>query len=198
MNLLSMIFVCSTVSTFTLVNSVQAEEQYHHEHGHEHENHHREYTEHKAHEHGAANMQLMILKDEVLMQVESPLFNMLGFEHQANNKQQKKLFTQQLKLIEQTNLIELDGKAQCVLDSQKVQHPFENAYAHHNHDENKHRDISFEYHFHCKEASNLKQINTEKLFKTWPHLHKLRVEWIYQNQQSAAELSREIPVLNFK
>jgi len=198
MNLLSKIFAYSVVGTFTLVGSVQAE--YHHNHEH----HHEEYTEHKAHEHGTANMQLVMMENQVLIEVVSPLFNMLGFEHLANNKQQQKIIAKQLKLIEQAELIALDSKAECSLESKIVQHPFAKSHdshghhEHNNHDESKHRDITFEYHFHCKQPANLKQVNTDKLFKAWPNLHKLRVEWIYHNHQSAIDLAPTTPLLNFE
>jgi len=199
MLVLSRFFIVLITSSLCLSGPALAGDHHHHEHDHSH-NQHKNHHGYQAHEHGVANMQLVIMENEILIEVHSPLFNMLGFEHQANSSTQQKLIQQQLQLINQAKLIELDAKAQCQVLSKTVKHPFENKLQAKDQDtpQAKHRDIHFEYHLRCQKPRNLKQINMDNLFSAWQHLQSLRVEWIYHNHQSAVKLTREMPVLSFE
>lgn len=185
------------------ISAAFAEHNHNHQHHHDHAPHHQAHSTHKAHEHGVAQMQLVMAEDKLLIQIESPLFNMLGFEHQAHNKEQHQLVEQQLQRIQQAQLFKLNSQAQCVLESKQVNHPFADSHdSHQHHDhahhESKHRDIDFEYHFHCKQPGKLQQVDTKPLFQAWPNLHNLRVEWINHHHQSAATLNRSSTILRFE
>lgn len=181
---------------------VSSSEGHHHDHhGHNHDHHQ------QAHEHGIAAMQLVIVEDDVLVEVKSPLFNVIGFEHEARNQEQTNAIKKQLAKIDDGTLIQFNNKAQCKLTGKHLHHPFkhvlkDNQHKHNHdadHDSNtSHRDLSFEYQFKCKQPKALKSINTQALFQSWNNLQKLRVEWVYHNHQSAITLNRKHPVILFE
>jgi len=200
-------------SLFSLNNQAIAET--HHEYGHEHDsehNHtHEQYAEQSAHEHGVALMQFVIDEHHVLIEVSSPLYNVIGFETEPSTPEQVAVFQKQLTAIDKGELLRFNPQAQCQLKNKTVDNPFPKMKAHdhavheheHQHDghehhmEHAHTNLSFEYQLHCQNPEQLTQLDTQPLFKAWSNLQTLRVEWIYQNQQSAKTLDRNQPVLLF-
>ena len=180
------------------------EEEHHHEaqhemhHQHEHENHHehKHHHEQHAHEHGVAQMQMVAVENDILIEVDSPLYNVVGFEHAPNNAQQTAAFEQQLKAISKGNLFTINPEAQCHLESQKTQQPIKTAQSQKQEShEQTHKNIRFEYQLHCKKPANIREINAQPLFASWTNLQTLKVEWIYNHTQSANTLSRNQPLL---
>jgi len=174
---------------------VQANEEHQHQESHGHEQH--------AHVHGVAQMQMVIAGKDVLIEVASPLFNVVGFEHKPNNEQQKKAFKQQVSAISKGDLITLTAEAQCRLESHDIDHPFAENHAHNEHEhghgsEHAHKNMRFEYQLHCESPQKLNDVNTQPLFTAWPNLQKLNVEWINNNRQSAKTLSPDQPLLTFQ
>ena len=174
-----------------------------------------------AHVHGIAKMQMVIAGKDVLIEVASPLFNVVGFEHKPNSAQQKKAFKQQVSAILKGDLITLNAKAQCRIEPSDIDHPFADSHAHnehehknehkhqsnhaHKHEDNHagdykqtHNNMRFEYQLHCENPQNLNDVNTQALFTAWPNLQKLNVEWIYNNRQSAKTLTPEQPLLSLQ
>lgn len=180
-----------------------------HNHEHQHSDHHAtsEQAHIGAHEHGVAQMFLTIVDNAVLVEVKSPLYNMLGFEHKPNNPEQKAAIKQQMQAIKSGTLIQVSDAAKCTLTQQQLSNPFhhdkdeaKHSSEHHHHEHNAmkgHKDLSFEYQFNCKQPQELNKVNAMPLFKAWPNLQNLRVEWIYKNQQSATTLSPNSASINF-
>lgn len=190
---------------------VQANAEHQHSETHHHEQH--------AHVHGVAQMQMVIAGKDVLIEVASPLFNVVGFEHKPNDAQQKKAFKQQVSAISKGDLITLTAQAQCRLESNDIDHPFADSHAHNEHEnENEHKhqsnhaheddhasdykkthnNLRFEYQLHCENPQNLNDVNTQPLFTAWPNLQKLNVEWINNNRQSAKTLTPDQPLLSLQ
>jgi|GEM_PF-1122951 len=186
----------SLTTPFALAN-----EAHQHSGSHNHEQH--------AHVHGVAKMQMVIAGKAVLIEVASPLFNVVGFEHKPNNEQQKKAMKQRVSAISKGDLITLTAQAQCRLESNDIDLPFADSHAHNEH-EHEHKDdhssdykqthnnLRFEYQLHCESPQNLNDVNTQPLFTAWPNLQKLNVEWVYNNRQSAKTLSPDQPLLTLQ
>lgn len=185
----------------------------HHEHLHEHDHEQPNHYEQMAHEHGVAQMFLTVVGEEVLIEVKSPLYNVIGFEHQPNNLEQKTAIKQQMQRIKTGQLIQISAAAKCEMTQQQLNNPFhhkndELKHDEHNHNNEKHsnehaehkahKDLSFEYQFHCKQPQALNNVNAQPLFKAWPNLQNLRVEWIYKNHQSALTLTADAPSISFE
>lgn len=218
MKLIKKTLYSTAVSALLYALPLQAEQ---HHHGHHSDHQHGHDYQQTAHEHGIAEMQLTIVENDVLIEVKSPLYNVLGFEHKAKNSSQKSTIAKQLKRIESGELITLDTAAQCQLTNKHIHHPFKDElhqhdhkeHAHHKHSHNEHhghdnqhnhaaakthRDLSFEYQYRCANPKALKTINSAALFSAWSHLSQLRVEWIHHNHQSAMTLTKTAPVIAFE
>ena len=154
-------------------------------------------------------MQFVIDEQHVLIEVSSPLYNVIGFESEPSTPEQLAIFQKQLDAIDRGELLRFNPEAGCQLKNKTVDNPFPKMKAHdhavheHSHDDHKHpleqghTNLSFEYQLHCQNPEQLTQLDTQPLFKAWMNLQTLRIEWIYQNQQSAKDLDRNQPVLLF-
>ena len=183
---------------------------------HAHEQHSHNHTMHAAHEHGVAEMQLTIVKDQAMIEVNSPLFNVVGFEHAVRNDAQAKRIEEQIEKIKHAQLFKLGTDKQCKIASVQVQQPFSKTHDQHLHEDNhkhdhdghhedhttheqktesSHRDLSFAYQYQCQDTGSIRQLDTSQLFHQWSNLQHLRVEWIFNHHQSAATLHRENPIL---
>jgi hypothetical protein len=90
------------------------------------------------HVHGEANLFIAMEKGTVLVELESPADNILGFEHAPSTDQQKSLLATQFKKLEDyTSLISLN-KGECKQTSVDIESPFEAEDHHDGHDHGKH------------------------------------------------------------
>ena len=207
------IFASLLVAALTASQTIAADHEHQHPHDNEHRHAHSQHTQ-TAHEHGVAQMSLTIVKNDVLIEVTSPLYNVIGFEHKPKNDEQRINFKQQIKVINNAKLVQLNNSAQCSLVEVNLVNPFHHPDRHdemhhqhndkHNHDHkhgnhmhSTHKDMSFEYQLHCDAPEKITTVNAEALFKAWPNLKNLRTEWIFQNKQSAANLTPENTSVNF-
>ena len=182
------------VTSFTLLSSLAiAGEHHHHDHDHYTEHTHAHH-EQNPHEHGVAQMFLTMVDHDVLVEVKSPLYNVVGFEHAPKNQQQQQQLQNQREAIQAGDLIQLDQAAQCQQKSAKIMSATHNQQS----EQTGHRDLSFEYQWHCQQPKAIKNINMQRLFQTWPHLQTLRVEWVHQHHQSAMTLQPDTPVIHFE
>jgi len=85
-------------------------------------------------------MYLTIVNQDILVEILSPLYNMLSFEHKPKTMEQKRLAAAKLTTIKNANLININPAAQCQLKQQSMHNPFEDAS-----NQSDHKDISFEY-----------------------------------------------------
>ena len=157
---------------------------------------------HAAHEHGVAQLNLVQIENNVVLEVTSPAFNVFGFEHKPHTKQEKVLVKARLKTMNNGGLVMFDADANCQLKETKLKNPFTDGYEEHEHEEHDHeehdheehhahRDIHVEYTFTCKRPQALSLINLEPLFKNWSQLEQVRTQWVIGNLQSSATVIRQ-------
>ncbi|MFK5893399.1 MAG: DUF2796 domain-containing protein, partial [Pseudomonadota bacterium] len=53
-----------------------------------------------------------------------------------------------------------------------------------------HTDISVSYSYHCQQMQHLKSINAEGLFKHFPNIQSIKVQWVSEKSQSAKTLTK--------
>lgn len=98
----------------------------HHDH-HEHKGHaHHGKHEQHAHEHGVATLNIAASGDEVLVELDSPADNIVGFEHQPHTDKQKFAVKNALaKLNKPTeHMLSFSSAAGCTLHEADVDSPF--------------------------------------------------------------------------
>lgn len=144
----STIVLTSSFFMAASMNAVIAADHKHHEHKHDHEE--KQSKQLSAHEHGVAKMNIAALGKEVQIQLESPAFNVVGFEHQPKTKKQKKLVKKVEKLLAKPNRLISIGAASCTVEHVKVNSPFAKD-DHLDHSGHKHHDDHKDEHKEHKE-----------------------------------------------
>jgi len=168
-----------------------------------------------AHEHGIAEMNLVVADGNILVEFQSPAYNVFGFEHKPHDETQVQKMHQQVHAIKTGALLQPSLAAQCQFELAAMHNPFatENPahgdehkkyterHEHEQHDDHdaehssQHKNIHFEYAYHCQKPEQLQHLDASALFKAWPQLHKVRVQQIIGNQQSASELTQSKTLL---
>lgn len=173
---------------------------------HQHDTHHEEVTAtQQAHVHGIAQLFLVLENDQLSIELHSPAMNMLGFEHKANNPEQKAIEQKTLKVLTAADSLFQFEPDQCQiskvrvdidgLDTPSHQHAENKALEHESHKEHHadhheslgHRDIEAHYQYHCKQAKGLHSVTTN-ISSSFPGIQSLQVQWIANGRQGAITL----------
>ncbi len=87
------------------------------EHDHEGETEHRE---HGAHVHGAAALMIAWSGNEMAIDLESPAYNILGFEYAPTSDEERALFDERVAALEAGGLLLINPAAECAVVSADV------------------------------------------------------------------------------
>ncbi len=173
-----------------------------------------------AHVHGEAELNIVFEGQKLLVELESPSFNLVGFEHEPKTLEQKNLVKKTIELLENfKSVANLSEEASCNIIDTKVStsmkgveeglgehhedehHEDEHHEDEHHEDEHQHseKEIHSEffatYFLTCTRPENLKSIEL-KLFSTFGLMEEVDVQMISQGRQDFAELNSENPNLN--
>lgn len=129
----------------------------------------------KAHLHGAAKLDVVIEGNRVLVNLDSPLDNIIGFEHLPRTTAEHKSVSEaKIRLSQATTMVQPNPEAQCKASSQMLESPvFEASGAK---TTEHHLDIEAQYEFTCANPQELRQIQVG-LFSAFPRLQKLQVQY---------------------
>ncbi len=115
-----------------------------------------------AHQHGLAKLQLISGKTQLDVQLQMPMMNLVGFEHQPESNEEKKILQQQLEMIGNIALwLQTNPQAACQLTNVK---PNIDMDSDHDHDEHKHdhheehEDFKISFSIPCSSIKDLKSI----------------------------------------
>ena len=173
---------------------------------------------HEAHEHGAAQLNIAVDGAQVSISLESPLANLLPFEHIPTTAEQKKQVKNMARRMRQAaTLFQLTPAAECrfvmaTLASDKLDAelldptiPLESARA----DEGKaqsgkekktakeeHGDLDANFSFICAKPNDLNSVDI-RLFAVWPNLEKIEVRAATPKGQRAAGLTAKKHVVSW-
>ncbi len=168
-----------------------------------------------AHQHGVADLNIAISKNDLVIELHTPADNILGFEFMPKTDQQKQKLNHSLSLLKQPDsLFEISKQAQCDLKQTQINNPFEpkkmdeNAHKKHDqhdehdqhekHDEHEtHTEFEIQYSYHCQQPNHLTDLKTNGLFKHFPNFVTLKVQWVNNSQQSATTVTKEATAVNF-
>jgi len=158
-----------------------------------------------AHQHGVVVLDIAWSNQQLAIELHSPADNILGFEHEPKNKQQQQSLTNSLLVLKQANtLFALSTEAKCTLSDVQIETPFasEEEHKHNEHEEHEeheeHTDISALYSYHCLLAQHLKRISLDGLFKHFPNIETVKVQWVTEQKQSAKILNKTDMLIEFK
>ena len=162
-----------------------------------------------AHVHGEAELNIVFESRELLMELESPSFNLVGFEHEPKSLDQHKLVENTIKSMKDFRQIaSISPEADCKLidasisttmkglgDGRKEYHEDDHHEDDHQHSAKEiHSEFSATYSLRCDKPENLKSIQLE-LFNTFELMEEIVVQMIIQGKQGFAELNPDNPNL---
>ena len=211
--------VLATLLMLLIANPIKAEKHHESESHDDHKDGSAESLE--AHVHGAAELFVVLDGQELEIELHSPAANLLGFEHEARNAEEK----EQVENLKQTlanadNLFKI-GSGACELNNQEldlgnlaIDDSAHDDEAHHDekhedeehgnehhedgdHDEEAHSDIEAQYRYSCKQADKIRSLETS-ITSEFPSIESLEVQWIVNGRQGAAVLKNSQREVVFK
>lgn len=145
-----------------------------------------------AHEHGQAQLQLVLSNNQIELMFTSPAYNLAGFEHQARTSQEKQRLADVHDWLKTTPLI-TRASGGCTITAAQVRLGGE-PHDHHNHGDHSssHRDFEVTQQLNC-EADADDGIFRSGLPARFPELEVLTVEWVGPSGQGSARVTSAAP-----
>lgn len=138
--------------------------------------------EHAAHEHGVARLNVSIGAKTVSIELESPLANLLSFEHTPGSEAEKAEAKEMENTLKKADTLFIFPKAaNCKLAEVKLSMT-------HLEEESEHIDLDGDFDFECQNTAAISTIGVE-LFKPFPNIEEIEAQVVTEKSQSAAELT---------
>lgn len=164
-----------------------------------------EHREHEAHEHGVAEMSVAWSGQDLLIDLETPGFNVLGFEYAPASDAEKRLFAESMVALESGVFLAFNAEAACTLLEAEVDSAYAEAAdqdhadeAEHEGEAETHSDIDAAYSVRCENPAQLSTLDLSGLFTQFPNFAELRVQWVSDTAQSAQDLTPGAAVLELR
>ncbi|MBR9883136.1 MAG: DUF2796 domain-containing protein [Oceanospirillales bacterium] len=166
------------------------------------------------HVHGAAELQVVLDGQLLSLSLQSPAYNLVGFEHAPKTEEEKAMLAElDTTMRSPSNWIKLPDAAGCALDHAEVgqheemtlnDHDDEHSHDHDHDHENgsnaehmdEHMDLSFDYRLTCRSPQAIESA-TVTLFERYPALESIEAQ-IISETQSIQTLGADNPQIRFK
>jgi hypothetical protein len=144
-----------------------------------------------SHNHGEAQLSLVLDGDQIAFTLASPAANLVGFEHAPENEaQQTKINNAKQTLGDLSSFLGLSSAVNCEPVEQSVHWSLDEEHEEHEENETAHSEFEADFLLACKNMAQLKWIDVN-LFDLFPAIEKIRVEAILPNFQTASVLTSE-------
>lgn len=181
------------------VHEAEVAQEEDHEAEHDEEEEHRE---HGAHEHGAATLTVAWSGSEMEVELDSPGFNLFGFEYEPSAAEDIQVVEEAVAALEAGDLLVFNAEAGCQLTDATVTTEWEAEEEHaeeeHAEEGEVHSDVQGHFALVCSSPDDIRSLDLTALFARFPNLESLEAQWVSDTSQSAAELSAESPLLNLE
>lgn len=159
-----------------------------------------------AHTHGLASMTVVYDAGQLLVEIETPAANLLGFEHKPQNTKHRQQVQQLNKNLKNPATV-IGLMPDCVIHKADVDMPFsdaERAHESHEHDDHhahqhdadahdNHQDVHLHYEWRC-DGDRPPSI-TVNLFQHFSGFEKIETRWIVTGKQGAGTLTKNQTIL---
>lgn len=177
-------YLFSAVCGFAVMPITYAHEE---SHGHKHHEHHEQHQHeghrhHGAHVHGMATLDLVMDGQELMLHLQSPLMNFLGFEHQPETEQQKAIYHDMLQQLEMLDVLLTVEGSTCKAESIEIDEPFDSQ------GQAGHADLDVSYFVRCEQPDNITGLKIN-LFDVYNRLETLQVQMVLPTGQQQLELN---------
>jgi len=138
-----------------------------------------------AHVHGVAHLAVAVDAQIIVMDLEMPLENLVGFEHKPETELEKEAFEHASQTLAQAgDLFQLSEAAGCTLTSKTIEMPtFEHG---------AHQDVDAQYQYRCTSIVELQSIKVT-LFDTFEHIETIKTVYIDDERQLGKTLTHDQP-----
>lgn len=154
---------------------------------------------HGAHEHGAAELTVALDGQALVIELISPLDNLVGFEHAPANDTQRAALAEAGRLLSDAEaMFALTAAAACRFEHADIESPWPMAamapaagqagHAHAHPTRGDHEEAVVTYRYTCAQPAALQQIEV-RAFARFPRLREIRVEHATARGQGAAVLT---------
>ena len=123
--------------------------------------------------------------------LETPLYNLVGFEHEAETQAQKAAAHKAESLLANAGqLLTFSSKAECAPSDKAITIELGgHDEGHHDEHSEAHKDIALEYAYHCHHPENLQDI-TVNLFEHFEHMSEIELIYLGPDTQKQDVLNR--------
>ena len=152
----------------------------------------------ESHSHGGAVLSVATENNTIAMELETPLYNLLGFEYEPKTPEEKaRVLEVETRLALPETLIRFNSEAGCTYDKTAKKIALFDEHSDHDHDhdddhDTDHKDVILEYGLQCKAMGKLKKLEVT-LFEEFPFFKELELVYLGPSQQMSAELSSSRP-----
>ena len=153
-----------------------------------------------THEHGAANLMLVIEGDQLQIGIEVPSESLIGFEYFPKSQSDRKNFNEAIKILsDPSKIFSTPDDAECLLVGLNVSQTLFSSKDEHGHDEHDehgredsekggiHSEFRSNYSWNCLHTDEIDSIGN-KLFSIFPRIEEIRVKWITNSGQGSLEI----------
>lgn len=181
------------------------------EHEEESEHDEGERREFGAHEHGAATLTIAWSGNEGQMELDTPAFNLFGFEYEPATEEDIQLVQESIGDLESGRLFQLNEEADCRVVDVLTETAWEEVAAHEAEEEGEreseheaegedeaHSDVVARFNLICESPEDLRTMDFTTFFERFPNFEELEAQWVSDAEQSSAELTADAPVLRFR
>ena len=163
---------------------------HHDEHEHDHDHSYRDLG---AHQHGAAEMTLVLQGSLLSINLNLPAMDVLGFERAAKTEQEQHQLGQAVAdLRDAKKMLTLTPAAMCELSDAEVQSGLLST----EQVGNGHADFLVYYEFTCQAPEKLSSVDAS-VFNRYPSITALQLTWIIDAQQGLETLSPDNATFHF-
>lgn len=150
--------------------------------------------DHHAHVHGLAQLEVAVEGDELHIRLESPLENLLGFEHAPRDARERAAVAQMREKLSRGDTLFVPTRAgQCRLVSATLEAPsLEPGHS----GPISHADLDAEFRFTCAQPARLTGVEV-RVFDVFPKLRRLEARVVSEKGQKALRLSGKMRFLSW-
>ena len=156
------------------------------------------YRHHEAHVHGDAVVNIVVESSQLLLEIETPAMNVLGFETAPTTDEQRDILAKAETLLSDASHAVRLNHGDCKLNNVNVNSPeFPPSGGHegegdpheeHEHEQEGHSEFLVLYDFSCSAVQKLESVEI-RLFDTFPGFKTINAQWIVDSRQGARELT---------
>ena len=156
---------------------------------------------HGRHVHGEAEMNVVLQDSELLIEIQSPLANLTGFEHRPLNRQQAAAVENMKAVMKDADRVfGLTPDALCAVRSVTLESAVFDEKSISDKGAGKedgHNSLSAQYLFACENPARLRSMAVH-LFALFDGMHVIKVQAVSKGRQKAAALDAQRPTFSFE